>query len=238
MFAVRSRWRARPDQVPGTLTNSRMPERSQGNGSIRAQIVGGIFVLVAAIVGGLFQYCPRAGKVQVTADKAVYELRVIVIDPNGVPVDDAKVWSSVGGEPKQVPGGWQFDIPSAATRLNGRVKIFAAKESAFLRGNTEYELGQDLHPVISVQLAKGARSAIHGIVLDGLGRGLGGVSVAVAGSERNGVTTQTDGHFSLQTEAADGEQVLVHAEKHTYASVTQWHPAGKHPVTIIMEKHE
>jgi hypothetical protein len=216
-----------------------MSERSQDNGGLRAQIVGGIFVVVAAVVAGLFQYfTPRASKVGVPAEPSIYELRVIVIGPNGVPVDDAKVWSSVGGEPKHVPGGWQFDIPSAATRLHRRVIVFAAKDSAFLNGKTELELGQDSHPAISVQLTKVAGAAIHGIVVDGSGRGLDAVRVAVVGSERNGVTTQTDGHFFLEADAAEGEQVLVRVEKDMYAPVTQWHPAGRQPLTIILEKHE
>jgi hypothetical protein len=39
---------------------------------------------------------------------AIYRVRVTVIGPQGTPVEDAKVWSSIGGEPKKVAGGWQF----------------------------------------------------------------------------------------------------------------------------------
>src|SRR5262245_18854318 len=44
----------------------------------------------------------------------VYRLRVTVVDPHGTPMDDAQVWSSLGGEPKKVSGGWQFDVPAGS----------------------------------------------------------------------------------------------------------------------------
>lgn len=52
---------------------------------------------------------------------AIYRVRVTVIDPQRVPVEDAKVWSTVGGEPKKVAGGWQFDIPGASLPGDGKV---------------------------------------------------------------------------------------------------------------------
>ena len=45
---------------------------------------------------------------------AIYHVRITVVGPDGTPVEDAKVWSAAGGEPKKVAGGWQFDIPAAA----------------------------------------------------------------------------------------------------------------------------
>ena len=38
---------------------------------------------------------------------------VTVIDPHKVPVEDARVWSSIGGEAKKVAGGWQLRTPRA-----------------------------------------------------------------------------------------------------------------------------
>src|SRR5215471_10052793 len=43
-------------------------------------------------------------------DTAIYRVRVVVVGSDGVPSNDAKVWSSIGGEAKKVDGGWQFDI--------------------------------------------------------------------------------------------------------------------------------
>src|SRR4030081_2118322 len=41
-----------------------------------------------------------------SADSAIYRIRITVLDSQNVPVENAKVWSSVGGEPKKVAGGW------------------------------------------------------------------------------------------------------------------------------------
>jgi len=213
-----------------------MAEQWYRNVSIQAQFVAGFFILAAAIVAGLLQRVDsKLPTDRITSDAAIYRLRVTVLDPNGIPVDDAKVWSSIGGEPKQIPGGWQFDIPSALKPADGRVAVFASKESAFLKGTAEYELDQHLQAAIVVRLAKGAASAIHGIVLDEAGRGLGDVRITVAGLETEKATTGIDGRFIVRTDASDGEQVLLHAEKQAYTPVMQWHPAGKQPATLILE---
>lgn len=35
--------------------------------------------------------------------------------------------------------------------------------------------------------------------------------------------------------SADGQQVQLHAEKEGYEAVTQFHPAGAFPATLILE---
>jgi hypothetical protein len=49
---------------------------------------------------------------------AIYRVRVTVLDPAQVPVEDAKVWSSMGGEPKKVAG----DGSLTSRRPHGRPK--------------------------------------------------------------------------------------------------------------------
>src|SRR5712672_3654455 len=44
---------------------------------------------------------------------AIYRVRVSVVGPQGTPVEEARVWSSLGGGAKKVTEGWQFDIPTA-----------------------------------------------------------------------------------------------------------------------------
>lgn len=74
-------------------------------------------------------------------DTSIYRLRVTVLNPQHVPVEDAKVWSSIGGEPKKVAGGWSFDIPTANRPAEGRLTIFASVPAAFLSGKQELVLG-------------------------------------------------------------------------------------------------
>lgn len=69
-------------------------------------------------------------------DTSIYRMRVTVLDLTHVPVEDAKVWSSLGGEPKKVSGGWEFDIPAVLRPSDGQVRIFAAVPAAFSSGET------------------------------------------------------------------------------------------------------
>src|ERR1700687_5544487 len=74
----------------------------------------GSTAVVAAIA--LLGLVPILGSFYVDPHKnepSVYQLRTVVLDPQGIPVEDAKVWSSLGGEPKKIAGGLQFDIPAS-----------------------------------------------------------------------------------------------------------------------------
>ena len=167
----------------------------------------------------------------------IYRARVTVIDPQRKPVDDAKVWSSIGGEPKKVAGGWQFDIPAASVPADGKVTFFATKESAFLAGEHDLQLTTDTSPAVTIELIKNIKGVVvRGTVIDEAGNAIGEVRVSVAGYEAESVITQPNGGFVLPAHAAVGQQVLVHAEKPGYKAINQYHPAGEEPATIILER--
>lgn len=163
-------------------------------------------------------------------------LRVLILGPNGSPVEDARVWTTVGGEPKQVAGGWELDIPRSKVRADGRITVHASKETAFLSGSSEVRLGNDLAPSVTVRLVANPSATVQGIVLDGAGKALEGVRVSVIGHEGEAVSTGPGGQFVLPAHAADGQQVQLHAEKDGYEAVTQFHPAGAFPATIVLER--
>jgi hypothetical protein len=167
----------------------------------------------------------------------IYRVRVTVIDEQQKPVDDAKVWSTSGGEKKKIEGGWQFDIPAAGTQINGKVTFYATKESAFSRGQTELQLAEDPNPAVTIRIARHVKDVmVRGIVIDEAGKSIAGARVNVLGYEAEAVTTQANGGFVLPAHAADGQQVYLHIEAATYKAVNRWHPAGNEPATIVLEK--
>lgn len=167
----------------------------------------------------------------------IYRVRVTVIDPQRRPVEDAKVWSTIGGEPKKVAGGWQFDIPSASVPIDGQVTFHASKENAFLIGERGLKLERDANPAVSIELIRDVKDVVvRGIVLDESNHAIGEVRVNVVGHESEAVITRPDGGFVLPAHAAVGQQVLLHAEKPGYKAVNQYHPAGDEPATIILER--
>jgi hypothetical protein len=166
----------------------------------------------------------------------VTRLRVLLLGPTGSPVEDARVWTSVGGEPKQVAGGWEFDIPFSQLPADRRVTVHATKETAFLSGSEEVRLGDGLSPTVTVRLAANPQATVRGMVLDESGKALEGVRVSVVGHDGEAAVTGPGGQFVLPAHAADGQQVQLHAEKEGHEAVTQFHPAGDFPATLTLER--
>lgn len=172
----------------------------------------------------------------VTDPNGLFRLRVTVIDSQGIPVDDARVWSSIGGEAKKVPGGWQFDIPAASKPHDGKLTIYASRESAFLTGNVEVVLSNDYNPAKTIQLKHNDSAKVRGQVVDGRNHAIVGARVFVIGYEPDAMITREGGNFELPAHAAIGQQVLLHAEKVGYRPVNLWHPAGDTPAILVLEK--
>jgi len=198
-------------------------------GRLAVKSSGGAAAFVLVLVWWLSPFSPVE-----SAD--VIHLRILVLGPGESPVEDARVWTSLGGEPKQVAGGWEFDIPLSKIPADGRVTVHAAKESAFLSGSSEVRLGKDLAPAMTVRLAANPPVTVRGIVLDESGNALEGARVSVVGHEGEAVTTGSGGQFVLPAYAADGQQVQIHAEKPGYEGITQFHPAGAFPATLSLER--
>lgn len=200
--------------------------RSRKAFSLRAKLVPiGLLVAVA-----LAFWLSKAGR----QAPVVYRVRVIVLDPDKKPVNAAKVTSSLGGEAMKIDGGWQFVVPR---RESSPMRVYAEVPSAFLRGEAELRLAADVSPTVILKLAKSTSAMVRGLVTTGGGSALLGAMVSVTGYGSEAVTTVADGSFALQAHAADGQQVQVHAEKPGYRSLTQWHPAGDFPVTLVLERN-
>lgn len=161
----------------------------------------------------------------------IYQLRVTVISPQRVPIDDAKVTTNVGGEPSRVTGGWQFDIPDAKLPRSRQIKVFVEHPASFTRGDAIVTFGEQRVLATEVVLAKDTSAQVRGIVVDKTGRAVSGARVSVVGFDDEGVVTHADGGFILSAHAAEGETVRLHAEKGRWV-VNQDQPAGGAAMTI------
>jgi hypothetical protein len=189
-----------------------------------------VILLLVIIPIGASVYTQLAGRT------SIYNLRVTVVDPQGVPVEDAKVWSSFGGEPKRVAGGWQFDIPDAGKPKDGKLAIYASKESAFLTGNAELALGNDPNPAVIVNLKRDDTAKVRGQVVDERNRAVAGARVSVVGYESEAIITKEGGNFELPAHAAIGQPVFLYAEKNGYRATKRQHQAGNEPAELILER--
>jgi hypothetical protein len=167
--------------------------------------------------------------------RGLYRVRVIVLDEQRMPVNDAKVTCSVGGEPKKVEGGWEFDVPAVSRPTTGRLAVYAAVPAAFLGGSAEISLADDFNPVVTVNVARDRSARVRGTVVTREMKALDGVYVSVSGYPGERVTT-VGGGFDLPAHAASGQQVQLHAEIPGYKPSSLWVPAGDTAVTIVLER--
>ena len=202
-------------------------KRQRGRVPAAHAIVGLIVVALVPILGSL--QLQREGLQQ----KGIYHLRVTVLDPQGMPTNDAQVWSSTDSIPKKVDGGWEFSIPAGSKPAEGRLTVYARVPNAFWQGQRELRLADEYYPTATVRLRADDKAQVRGIVQDAAGRAVAGARVCVVGYPAEAFTTKEDGNFVLLAHAAEGQEVELHAEKPT-KSVNQWHPAGTFPVTLVL----
>ncbi len=195
-------------------------------------------VMFLAMLGGVIGYGAAISRANgASAKDASYRVRVIVVDSHQTPVNDAKVTSSIGGEPQRVEGGWQFVVPKDTKPLDGKVIFYASKDAAFLKGQTALQLDDDHNPSVTVQLASDRTAKVLGIVEDDKQSAIAGATVSVIGYDSEAVETKSSGSFSLPAHAADGQQVQLHAEKSGYRAANQWCPAGDSPCSILLQRN-
>jgi hypothetical protein len=165
--------------------------------------------------------------------RGMYVVRVFVLGIDKVPVDDARVTSSTGGESKKVEGGWEFDVPPQSRPADGRLKLFASVRNAFLAGSSTVVLNKDYFPTVEIQLEQDTSAVVRGDVIDDRGRSVVGARVSIPGYSDVAVTDQM-GNFVLPAHAADGQVVQVRAQKDNLVGSLSI-PAGE-PVELVVKR--
>jgi hypothetical protein len=193
-------------------------------------------VMYLAMLGGVIGYGVSISRATSNVGSESYRVRVIVVDSHQTPVGDAKVWSSIGGEPMKVEGGWLFVVPKDSKPLDGKVTFYASKDAAFLKGQVPLQLGDDHNPSVTVPLQNDRAAKVIGIIEDDKQASIAGATVSVIGYDSEAQVTKASGSFSLPAHATDGQQVQLHAEKTGYHAANSWCPAGDTPCTILLQR--
>jgi hypothetical protein len=167
----------------------------------------------------------------------IYRIRITVLNDQKLPIEDAKVWSSIGGEPMKVAGGWHFEIPTAKRPQDGKLTIFASQENAqYWRGAHELQLNNDYNPAVVIQLELDTSAKVRGQVVDSRGRAVIGARVSVVGYEADAVITKEGGNFELPAHAAAGQDVRLYAEKRGYGVADLYQRVSGDPVILQLKK--
>jgi|SRR5450755_1269558 hypothetical protein len=187
-------------------------------------------IVVALVALASLPFAARAYLV----NRGVFRLRVTVEDLHGMPMNEAKVTCSIGGEPKRVDGGWEFDIPQGSRPTDGKLTIYAEVKSAFLAGKSDVVLGDDYNLVAKVRLDHDRNAHVRGRVVDRKQIPIVGALVSVVGYESEAQNTGALGQFDLPSHASDGQSIQVSAFKKGFGSVAEWKQAGDQPATIVL----
>jgi hypothetical protein len=166
----------------------------------------------------------------------IYRLRITVLNDQKLPIEDARVWSSIGGEPMKVAGGWHFEIPAAKRPQDGKLTIVASQENDFLRGARELQLNDDYNPAVVIHLERDTSAKVRGQVVDSRGRAVAGALVSVVGYEAEAVITKEGGNFELPAHAAAGQEIRLHAEKRGYRVADLYRLVSNDPVILLLER--
>jgi len=190
--------------------------------------------LLSILAIGVILAClaPLAAQVFLQS-RGLYRVRVIAMDPDRLPAADSKVTSSIGGEPKKTDAGWEFDIPPQSRPADGKVTFYASVKGAFLSGNSTLVLEKDYFPTVQIQLGRDTSAKLWGTVVDDSRRSVAGAQVSIAGYSDIAVT-DVMGNFTLPAHAADGQIVVVRAQKGKLATTLSV-PAGA-PTELILKR--
>jgi hypothetical protein len=200
-------------------------------GVAKVDAAGGCALFVLVLLWWLSPFAP------VSTGAGVVAVRVTVLGIDKMPTEEAQVWSSVGGEAKKVTGGWEFEIPLSKLPANQKLTVYATQKSAYLKGQREITVAEGKPIPVSIQLEREISAQVKGTVSDPAGKPLAGATVNIVGSSGSTIT-DTKGFFSLQANAAWGEEVRLRVSKAGYETVDQYHPAGDVPAYVVLQSEK
>jgi hypothetical protein len=198
-------------------------------GDVTVDAAGGFALFVLVLAWWSSPFAP------VNAGDGIAVVRVTVLGSDKMPIEDAQVWSSIGGESKKVAGGWEVEFPISKLPENRKITVYAAQRSAYLKGQREITVNEGKPTVASIQLDRDTSAQVKGTISDGSGKPLVGASVSIVGSASSS-TTDARGFFSLSANAAVGEEIRLRVSQAGYEMLEQYHPAGDDPAYIVLQR--
>ena len=161
----------------------------------------------------------------------LYAVRVVVLDPEGQPVDDAEVWTSVMNEPQTVRGGSEIEIPRTKVPSHGGVVVWARHPRGV--GKAPVTLGNASIVSVTLELAPPPEAVLRGTVVSVTGHRVIGAKVSVIGGSP--VTTDEEGNFELMAGAPKGTRVRLRVEHPKLGIKEQYCYAGEKALEVSLD---
>lgn len=163
----------------------------------------------------------------------IYAVRVQVLDPQGHPVEGAKVRASTGNEPQGLPDGWwEVEIPAAKVPKDGRISLWADHQS--WEGNrVDLSLGDDPNPRAEIHL-KEPETWLRGRVEGD--RALAGLRISRKDGAPGEAITDAEGRFELKLSEPRGTLVRLQAAQAATEVGDAYCYAGSDNCSIPLER--
>lgn len=164
---------------------------------------------------------------------ALYAVRVQVLDPQGHPIEGAKVRASAGNEPQGLPDGWwEVEIPAAKVPKNGLISLWADHPN--WEGNqVDLSLGDDPNPHAEIRLKEPGtwlRGRVEGAQF------LAGLRVYRSDGVSGEAITDAEGRFELKLSEPRGALVRLRVAQAATETEDAYCYAGSDNCSIHLEK--
>lgn len=135
-------------------SNSDLDHKRSNSGirSVGVEASGGFAAAVLVLLWWLSPWAPVQPAKPDEKSITLYKVRVTVLDPGELPVENSQIRSSLGGELKKVAGGWELDIPSSNKPADGRLTLYALTPDSSLRGLVDLRLEADPNLTATIHL--------------------------------------------------------------------------------------
>lgn len=163
----------------------------------------------------------------------VVVVRITVLGPNKMPVDNSEIRSSVGGESKKVDGGWELEVAESKLPNDRRITIYAKQEQNRLKGQHEITLRSRIN-IDSIQLERETSVSVRGNVYNENKAPVEGAIVSIVGVAGS-TKTDSQGFFMLSTDNDEGEEVRLKVTKEGYEPLEQYHLTGNSSSYIVIK---
>lgn len=200
--------------------------------ALRVLLIG----LLVPVVGFALWAALRPAPAPPPPQPLLYSVRVVVLDPRGLPVEDSEITVSAGNEPQRVTRGWEVEIPRTKVPADGTVTLYATHAASGGEGIEEVLLGDDPTPTVKIRLTV-QEATVRGDVLDPQGHSLLGARVSVVGFGDEALETDDSGTFELPAHQPRGTMVRMRVEHPDYPVKEGYCYAGTTQCSLRLSPH-
>ncbi len=163
----------------------------------------------------------------------IYAVRVQVLDPQGQPIEGAKVCTSTNNEPHLLLDGlWEVEIPSGNVPKNGRVS-FWANHPSWTENQVSLFLGDDPNPRVEIHL-KMPETWIRGRVE--AQQILAGLRISRSDGAHGQAVTDAQGRFEFRLSRPSRTRIRLRAEKNGVELGNNFCYTNDDNCSIVLEK--